>query len=146
MEEEDAKNELSYILCDESQENVHHLFEDEIIGNFLFSNHLLAQNTNIESDLDGDFETNNIEGFLESINKESVPFELTNIPTQQTHKSFDHFVQDELLEDLVISNFLVSHIVKDESDQVKGVEVVVIDEILELCDDEGSFFNESGDT
>lgn len=60
-----------------------HLPKYEIIGFFLFLDHLLAQNKNIESDLDGDFEDDVIEGFLESIDKESVPFELTNIPPQQ---------------------------------------------------------------
>ena len=57
-----------------------HLPEDEIIGNFLFLDNLLAQNTNVESDLDSDFEDDIIEGFLESINKEIFPFKLNNIP------------------------------------------------------------------
>ena len=50
--------------------------------NFLFPNHLLAQNTNVGSDPNGDFEDYIIEGFLESIKKESIPFELNNIPQQ----------------------------------------------------------------
>lgn len=112
-----------------------HLPEDEIIGDFLFPDHLLAQNTNIGSDPDGDFEDDIIESFLESNDKESVPFELTNIPPEKTQESLDHFSGDKFIEDYNIYDFLESHNINDESDKVEGVEDVVIDEFLDLIGD-----------
>ena len=79
LDKENAKDNISYILCDELQEIDDHLSEHEIIEFFLFSDHLLSQNTNAVSDQDGGVEFDIIEGFLESTEKENILVELTNI-------------------------------------------------------------------
>ena len=55
-----------------------------ILLNILFPDRLVAQDTNVGRDMDGCFEYDIIECFLDLIDKDSVHFELTNKPPKQT--------------------------------------------------------------
>ena len=50
MKNDEVKDELTTMLCDESQVIVDHLSKDEIIENYISSHHLIVQNRNVESD------------------------------------------------------------------------------------------------
>jgi hypothetical protein len=73
LEEENVEDKLFDLLCDDLKSFSDHVPKDEINENSILPKHLLAQNTNVGSDLDGDFEDDIIEEFLESIDKESIP-------------------------------------------------------------------------
>ena len=63
LEKEYVADELSNVFHDESQAIVDHILKGEIIENFLFPDHSLAQNTHVRGDVEDDI----IEFLLESI-------------------------------------------------------------------------------
>ena len=72
LKNDEGKDELITMLCDESWVVGDHLSKHDIIENYISSHHLITRNRNVGSDQDGGFGYVVIEDFLESFKKGNV--------------------------------------------------------------------------